>query len=165
MSFDALALAKLGIGYGAVAALSLGLVGGEPAAEVAVEMAPVVRPVGSGHYDTGNGYVRREHGWVKATKTHRVGVADHFTVMPRVFADGRGATARHGVTPGAGQPTAGATAAFKSIDVRINCIDGRVLVEGSVTGEVSRIACRHGAGGTTTLAADELLALLDLTEA
>lgn len=73
MSFNALSLAKLGVGFGAVAVVTLGLTLGEvveqpslpPVSQVTVQTA------GSADNDGGRGRVIKDHAWVKPTNAKR----------------------------------------------------------------------------------------------
>jgi hypothetical protein len=73
---NALSVAKLGIGFGARAAVTLGLVSSLVVVPPQVAEARTVQGSGGGgsRSDAGTGWVRTEHGWVKLTKIQRVGV-------------------------------------------------------------------------------------------
>lgn len=67
-------IATTGIGFGALAAATLGFIVQVVEPPVVVDTPPSTQQGSGSRYDAGQGYVRTEHGWVKLTKVVRVGV-------------------------------------------------------------------------------------------
>lgn len=161
MSFNALALAKLGIGFGAKAVATLGLVSLVALPPVIVDQPTWGSSAGGSSYDGGQGYVLTEHGWVKLTKIQKVG-AKAFTAS--VFTSSSVAVEIDGANAGS-YPAA--VRSESSIDTETNKVSADANAAAfSATSEVP--ADLVGAGMATYtariewLSADELLVLLDV---
>lgn len=164
---DPRAIAVGGAGYGALLLSTLGMWPVDEPVEPPIEpphQVAQVRPVGGGHYDTGNGYVRRDHSWIKVTKVAKYGASNHWSGEAGGTVVAQGRVSRFGVHAIGAEVLAGTLSEVTTSRSQATYGVSTPVTGGEALGMASRFAVQSNTGKVDTLGMDEILAIFELMD-
>ena len=131
---------------------------------------PVEAPVlqtpshGSGYYDTGKAWIKKDHGWVKATKATRYGVSNRWVGEFSGALNIVGSTDRYAVTTGEATPAVSNQVSAEGTAFNVRHLIGETASRALAEMETQRLKAATPCGTTATLGMDEILALLEMMD-
>lgn len=128
--------------------------------------APVVRTQAQagGYYDTGKAWIKKDHGWVKATKATKYGVSNRWVGETSGVIKVLGSVDRYAVTTGEAAPAVSNQVSAEGTAFNVRHLIGETASRALAEMETQRLKAATPCGTTATLGMDEILALLEMMD-